>query len=95
MARSTETGAGEEIVGVMFGSVVHRDMHVIKSLVASGQEPSRLVSRAEMQFMACCDLGPKWEEWAKSPTLFLQKSDGTYEMPHSVSAHSHSNDGRT
>ncbi len=70
-----------EIVGVMFGTVVHRDLRTIVGLAKGGREPDRLVSRAEMQFMDACDLGPRWKDWANSPTLFLIGKNGKPQWP--------------
>jgi len=50
-----------EVVGVQVGSVIYP--HTLFS-----GEP---ITRARMQFMAVLDLGSKWGEWARKPTLFL------------------------
>lgn len=50
-----------EVVGVMVGDVIYPH-------AKSAGEP---ITRARMQFMAVCDLGKKWEQWANAPTLFL------------------------
>ena len=49
-----------EVIGTLADGVIYQD-------VRSG-EP---VTRARMKFMAALDLGPKWAEWAKAPTLYL------------------------
>lgn len=38
--------------------------------------PVRLLDRAEMQFMAACDLGPNWEGMATGPTLLKLDEEG-------------------
>ena len=30
---------------------------------------TRVITRAHMKIMACCDLGPKWEAFAKAPAV--------------------------
>jgi hypothetical protein len=54
-----------EVVGVMVGSVIYPHARF-------AGEP---ITRARMQFMAVCDLGKKWEKWAKAPTLYLLPDD--------------------
>jgi hypothetical protein len=54
-----------EVVGVQVGSVIYPE-------IKEGGVP---VTRAVMQFMAACDLGPKWEQWANAPTLFVLPED--------------------
>jgi hypothetical protein len=56
-----------EVVGVMVGSVIYPHARF------SG-EP---ITRARMRFMAACDLGEKWEQWARAPTLFMLASPST------------------
>lgn len=56
----------------------------IKRLIESG-EPFDLISRARLQFMAACDLGPQWKEWATYSTLFYYR-DGKYKWPHRITA---------
>ena len=48
-----------EVVGFQVGSVIYPEY----------REGGAPVTRAVMQFMAACDLGQKWHDWAKAPTL--------------------------
>lgn len=52
-----------EVVGFQVGSVIYQEYR-------SGGTP---ITRARMQFMAACDLGQKWNDWAKAPTLAILK----------------------
>ena len=52
-----------EVVGTQVGTVIY------PKLIAGGKP----ITRAVMQFMAACDLGQKWHDWAKAPTLGILK----------------------
>src|SRR3990167_957676 len=70
------TNASNEIVGVMVGAVIYRDLDTITKLLRDTNAPWEEVTRERMQFMAAMDLGPKWSEWAKAPTLFIKTENG-------------------
>ena len=77
------TNASNEIVGVMIGTVIYRDLDKITALLRDTNAPWEAVTRERMQFMAACDMGPKWREWAKAPTLFIKTENG-YVWPNRV-----------
>lgn len=62
---STKADPMREVVGVMVGGVIYPHTRF-------RGEP---ITRARMRFMAACDLGKKWEQWAKAPTLFLLQKE--------------------
>lgn len=65
----------KEIVAALINGIVTNDINQIISSIES-RKKIRLLSRAEMQFMAACDLGKNWENLSKSKTLFLIGEDG-------------------
>ena len=53
----------DDVVGFQVGSVIYPEFR-------PGGKP---ITRAVMQFMAACDLGKKWHDWAKAPTIAILK----------------------
>jgi hypothetical protein len=70
-----------EVVGVMVGTTIYRDLNTIYALLRDTEQSWELVTRARMRFMEACDLGPQWKEWANAPTLFIIGKDGNYSWP--------------
>ena len=65
----------KEIVGAMIGTIITKNpADIIRGL--KNNTVTRLLSKQEMQFMASCDLGGKWEVMANSRVLFFLDEDG-------------------
>lgn len=67
-----------EIVGVLTttGIVTNDPAAVIEAI--RWNRVSRLLSRWEMQFMSAADLGVRWDNMARGPTLFLYDGEDVY-----------------
>lgn len=66
----------KEIIGAMVdGRFLTSDPRAIADAVETGRVTEWL-DRRRMQFMAACDLGPKWGQLAESKTLFCLDDDG-------------------
>ena len=57
--RAQKSDPMREVVGFQVGTIIYPEYR-------PGGVP---ITRAVMQFMAACDLGQKWHDWAKAPTL--------------------------
>lgn len=58
-----KVGPMEEVVGFQVGTVIYPEY----------RPEGKPITRAVMQFMAAADLGQKWHDWAKAPTLAILK----------------------
>jgi len=65
----------KEIVGAQIEYTVTNMPRLIAEAVSNNRR-IRFLSRAEMQFMASCDLGKQWEDMASGPTLFFLDDNG-------------------
>jgi len=59
----------DEIVAIQIKNDIYFGETAINKTIAL-QDFTRLFSRAVFKFMAIMDLGPQWDEFANSPTLF-------------------------
>lgn len=69
----------EEIVAFRFGSTITNRVDIIRCLLETGQ-PYELLNRKRMQLMSNCDLGPRWDNLAASPTLFCVERNNDGEI---------------
>jgi len=65
-----------EIVAARIGDIITIDRAAI-AIALQEKRPAQWLSRDDMALMAACDLGAKWDELAKAPTLFnMEPKDG-------------------
>lgn len=69
-----------EIVAAQVGGIITNDLQHIKSALEC-RTLTNFLCRQHMEFMAACDLGIKWEQLAKSRTLFIIEDDGSVSAP--------------
>jgi hypothetical protein len=72
------TGFESEIVGAVIGNTIYTSPRTIAARIDSVTE---WVSRKKAKLMVAADLGPKWQELAESPALFVLKADGSLAAP--------------
>lgn len=65
----------QEVIGAQVDKTITNDVSIILAGIKMNL-PIRWLRRKEMEFMAMCDLGARWEQLAKSPTLFLLDKEG-------------------
>ena len=70
----------QEIVGAKIGSIITNKIDVIIKALSQNNNIEWL-TRVRMQFMSSADLGIRWDNMAKAPTIFLLDRDGN---PHSL-----------
>lgn len=69
-----------EIVAAKIGTTITND--ITRVIVAiQDKKISELYDRAQMEFMASCDLGENWNQLARGKTLFLIDSNNTIHSP--------------
>ena len=64
-----------EIVAAKIGDIITTDPLHIKSAYEL-DIPVELICRKRLAFMAAMDLGKKWQDLAKAPTLFIVDDQG-------------------
>lgn len=63
------------VAGLIDGNMLTTDAQMLRAACESGRNV-RWHSRREMQLMASCDLGSKWNRLADAPTLFCLDCEG-------------------
>lgn len=70
----------KEIVGARIGTIITNDRSAIADAVERGTL-TEFLDRPRMAFMAALDLGIRWEQMAKGPTLFCLDKDNHVHPP--------------
>ena len=70
----------KEIVGANINGKITNNPKLIASAIELSI-PLEFLDRKRMQFMACCDLGIRWEKMATGPTLFRLDEKGIPHAP--------------
>lgn len=65
----------DEIVAAQIGTIITTNVSTIRTAF-EGNKVKRFITRREVQFMSCCDLGQNWDRLAVAPTLFCIDKTG-------------------
>lgn len=74
----TPSAKDREIIGAQIGGAICTSPGEIGAGIARVE---RWIDRGVVELMARADLGPRWGELAKMPTLFIIKPDGSLAAP--------------
>jgi hypothetical protein len=74
-----------EIVAAKIGDMITTNRRHIISALELNQD-IQFLDRLHMEFMASLDLGPKWGELAKAPTIFRLDKNGKPIKPRKVNS---------